>query len=372
MRILLVSAYDLSRPGGVQSHIHSLAEALRQRGHDVKCVGPGQQGLGAAKSISLSGTGFEVSFVSRVSLQQFLKEMAAWTPDVVHVHGIWVPFLPIQILRTVPAARVVTFHDTTAPSFSGFLLRQAFKVLSRLVLANVDAAIVVSRLPLAHLRPGRNGVKPVILSPAVDLAPFTKLRRKAKAGRPVVLYWGRLEPRKNIGTLSEAIKLIAAGQDELAPHFVIAGAGVDAGKVLALQQQLGDEWISFVSPPDPAGLLELIAKASLAVFPAAYGESFGIVLAEAMASGLPILAADNAGYSDMLGAEGADMLFAKHDASALADRIMALLADKAPRDAQIAAGQRIAASHDVIQQIEKFETIYREAVIRHQSSKREA
>ena len=177
MRVVQVCPYDLSRHGGVQQHILSLAAELRKRGHEVLVIGPGTSVLhdgqdlriGRMRNVSFAGTSFELSLATKVELRALAVMLEEWRPDVIHYHTMWVPFLPRQIFRRTHVASVATFHDTPPPGPMGSVLRAAFKLMSWFLLRRLDGAIAVSPAPLAHLRPGRFGIQPTILPPATDL-----------------------------------------------------------------------------------------------------------------------------------------------------------------------------------------------------------
>lgn len=378
MRIVQVCPYDPDRHGGVQRHMHALAAALQARGHATLIIAPGtargaEPGLwrlGAMRSVAFAGTRFEVTWAAPQDLAAVLHALGRWQPDVVHFHTPWDPLMPWQLFRRLPGvARVATFHDTPPPGLAGSTLRQLFKLLSRYLLARLDGAIAVSAAPLAHLRPGRAGVVPVVLPPVTDLSGFFAIAKPAEE-RPSVLFIGRLEPRKGIGVLLDAIACLASGAVALPagvpqPRFVIAGDGDLRGAVAQAMSRLGDGWIDFIPAPSEAEQVRLLGAATLAVSPALHGESFGIVLAEALASGTPIIAADNAGYRTVLDGAGASLRVPAGDAAALARRIAALLAAPGERATLAQWGRQHARQFDVAERIGDFEDFYRTAIARH-------
>jgi len=377
MRIVQVSPYDLQQHGGVQQHIKSLAAALRKRGHEVMVIGPGKTGtndqfsigIGHKKRISLLGTSFELSLATKKELQTLAEKLAEWRPDVVHYHTMWVPVLPWQIFRQTATASVATFHDTPPPGLTGEALRTLFKMMSRYLLGRLDGAIAVSQAPLAHLRPGKRGCQPIILPPATDLADFLKIKKTAPSAQHMVLYYGRLEPRKGINILLDAWKLIASGHVPLPqgvkkPRLVIAGSGELAPLVTEASRQMHAEIFQHIAAPDRKQLMQLLSEATLAVSPALYGESFGIVLVEALASGTPVVATSNPGYSSILTGKGTDLLVPPGDAHALAQKIAELLGSKSNREAYGDWGREHARQFDVSAVVPQFEALYQSATFR--------
>ena len=383
MRIVQVCPYDPDRHGGVQRNMHALAAALSARGHQTLIIAPGAPGpsqtgvwrLGAMRSVRFAGTRFEVTWAPAEDLRRTLDMLRAWRPDVVHFHTPWDPLMPWQLFRRLDVARVATFHDTPPPGVTGALLRNLFKVMSRYLLSELDGAIAVSMAPMGHLRPGAKGVRPVVLPPVTDLSAFFAVS-KTEAEPPVVLFLGRLEPRKGVQVLLDAVAALASGTVALPqgldrPRFVVAGDGDLRELVSATQLRLGPGWIDAVSAPSQEEQLRMLSAATIAVSPAPYGESFGIVLAEALASGTPIIGAGNAGYRTVLTGRGASLLVPAGDARALAQRIAGLLGDAGERRALSDWGRAHAQQYDVTERIGDFEEVYRAAMARHARSKGE-
>ena len=376
MRIVQVCPYDPDRYGGVQRNIHDLDRALAARGHATLIIAPGTRRageaiwrLGAMRNVAFAGTRFEVTWAAGDDLTKMLAALARWQPDVVHFHTPWDPLMPWQLFRRLDVPRVASFHDTPPPGLTGSLLRNLFKLLSRHLLARLDGAIAVSDAPLAHLRPGPSGVMPVVLPPVTDLTAFFALA-KQQTERPMILFLGRLEPRKGVRTLLDAIANLASGavalpEGQKQPRFVVAGDGDQRSAVLAVRDRLGNGWIDFIAAPSQAEQLRLMGEATLAVSPALYGESFGIVLAEALASGTPVIGADNAGYRTVLTGQGRSLLVPAGDAAALARRIASLLGNGAEAATLASWGRRHARQFDVGERIGDFEDVYRAAMARH-------
>ena len=203
----------------------------------------------------------------------------------------------------------------------------------------------------------------MMIAPAIDLSAFFNINHDG-IGTDVV-FIGRLEPRKGIAVLIEAWERIASGAVPIGaraiPRLVVAGSGELEGLVKAAEVRLGPHVLLHVPAPSQSRKLELLAGACLAVSPALYGESFGLVLVEAMAAGVPIIGASNAGYSSVLKGEGANLLVPPGDADALARKIISLLGD-APQRARLQAWGRLEArQYDVAALAGQFEEIYRRA-----------
>ncbi|MBI5330539.1 MAG: glycosyltransferase family 4 protein [Betaproteobacteria bacterium] len=371
MRILEVCPYHLDRPGGVQRHILDLARALGRAGHDVTVLAPGAPGrerqeerdgyrilrLGRFRLWRLHGTAFEAARADAGELA-WLADLHRQTPfAAVHFHTLWTPWLPWQVYRLLAGRGprcVATFHDTPPPSWSGQLARQAFRLMSRLLSRRLDAAIAVSDAPASHLWLAPN-CRLHTLPPCIDLRPLLEASPPQGDGR-TILFLGRLEPRKGALLLIRAFALLR--QTHPAARLCLAGDGAQAGAARALAAQLGvAQAVDFPGAPDEAAKRRLYRAADLFCAPSPYGESYGLVLAEAMAAGLPVVAAANAGYRTVLTGPGAAGLVAPGDAAALAARLAALLDAPEARRELAAWGRRQALNTDIHTRLEAFQAV---------------
>jgi phosphatidylinositol alpha-mannosyltransferase len=339
MKIAQVCPYDMDRPGGVQAHIRDLGTALESLGHEVTVLaplvgegqpragGPGIVRLGRARKIGFGGTAYEVS----IALGEEKKRLAAVVEtggfDVMHYHTMWTPLLPFQVFRRSKAANVATFHDTPAPTFEGRVLAHAFRAMSKRLLPKLDGVIVPSQAPLGHL--AKVGPLVSILPPATDLTRFATARLEKRPrfddGRVNILFLGRLEARKGAALLFDAYRRLAAGG--LPVRLIVAGQGE---KEQALREYAATHSLpnlDFIDGFRDGEAPQLYADCDIFCAPSPYGESFGIVLAEAMASGKPVVAAANAGYSTVLTGQGARFLTPPGDVAALTAALATLVAD---------------------------------------------
>ena len=341
LRIGQVCPYDLDRPGGVQAHIRDTAAALGELGHEVTILtprlrpGPGVERvssrlrivrIGQAHEMRFSGTRFEASVALGAQYGRLRAMLRPGAFDVVHYHTLWSPLLPIQAFACSAAPSVVTFHDTPPDTLGGTLTRTLLGGLSRLILARVDQSIAVSQAPRAHLNPGPG--RSINLSP-----PCTDLRRFAEgvsdirepSAKVTLLFVGRLEPRKGVLVLLKAYRRLC--QDGLPVRLVIAGAGSEEALLRRYVVRHRLEDVSFLGQFPDAQAPALYAACDIACAPSPYGESFGIVIAEAMAAGKPVVAAANRGYRTLLAARADDLLAAPGDDEAFYRKLRPLVID---------------------------------------------
>ncbi len=347
MRILQVSPYAMERRGGVQNHVRDMARWLSDEGHDVTIVapgpGPGGSGgdgraedagrdpavvpLGRHISIGLSGTRFEITWVGGRELGAAARRLDVASIDLVHLHTPFVPLLPLRLWRAFRRPTVATFHATLPPHDR--VLAAVLSPVARAMRDRAEAAIAVSTSAAALLEPARPDRLVDLLPPAIDLSAWREAGRRAvprRQGPRRLLFLGRFEERKGLGVLVEAWPEIVRRGGSSPPELIIAGGGELAPLATALASRDPGR-VTIVPTPDDATARRLVADADLMVAPAPWGESFGLVLIEAMAAGTPVVAAANLGYAGVLTGPGETALVPPNDAGALARTVGDLLAD---------------------------------------------
>ncbi len=388
MKIVQVCPYDIHRHGGVQSHIRSLASAFSNSGHETIIVSPhvsaggrersladgdGFKPLGRGRQISIAGTRFELTYASAAELKDAKQYIKDWQADLVHYHTILSPIMPYQLFCALGLPSVGTFHATPPTGFSGVLMKTFGKRLAARVANRLDGVIGVSKSALGAIGDGPGFRAAKVIPPVTDLSSFTKPRRPQCEGAPgtlSILVYGRLEPRKGIDTLLKAWarveERLASERPDRLPKLTIAGGGPLENAVRKASRSNGASPLRYVPAPTSDELDALMAEMDMVIAPAGYGESFGIVLAEAMAAGLPVLAADNAGYRDVLSGPLPSNLFSRMNAEELAHRIWHLCT-LSPNDPFFAPERyrSVAAQYDVARWVSTFMSVYDDAIARH-------
>ena len=361
MRIAIVSPYALDVVGGVQAHVLSLADALRGMGDEVLVVGPaaidapsdrtpgGARIVSVGRTVAVPANGSRAPIalgpVAASRMRALLRRAA---PDVVHVHEPLVPVLgPAAVLAT-DAARVLTFHATAERGALPHLYR-AVRSVARVVVARGDALTAVSPVAAAfHAHAlGFDPDRLTIVPNGVEVARFAHGAERARGPAQRLVFLGRLEHRKGADVAVRAFLRLAAERPDI--ELRVLGDGPLAP---TLRRLVADAPASVARRVDlagraaPAALPRLLADADVAVLPARGGESFGIVLLEAMAAGLPLVATDIPGYRAVARHEQEALLVAPDDPVALASAVARLL-DDAPLAARLrSAGSARALEHD--------------------------
>lgn len=340
MKIVHICPYDMARPGGVQRHVADLCAWLESRGHDTRIVAPpavgaspGVEGrlmrIGRARSLAVHGTAFELSHAGRAEIRATVAALRDWGADVVHLHTPWTPLLVWQVWRALRLPTLTTIHATLpAPDGRGLVDRYIRRAARHFVIRS-QAVTVPSSAPLPLLKALVPDLPVSILPPAVDLSSW---RPGPKTdGRIQALFLGRLEARKGVNVMLAAWQEMASRLPEL--HLTVAGDGALRPKIEAAIRADRTGRLRYAGRPDDAAARALMAGTDLFLAPAPYGESFGIVLAEAMASGAVPVAARNDGYASVLDGEGAALLCDPGDPAALMRGIETLVRDDAHRRA---------------------------------------
>jgi phosphatidylinositol alpha-mannosyltransferase len=338
MRIGIVCPYSFEVPGGVQRHVHDLAEALMALGHHVSVLAPADDDTplppyvvpgGRAVPLRYNGSVARLSF-GPLSAARTRRWVLAGDFDVIHVHE---PFTPSLSLLAVLAARdepvVATFHTAMARSRA----LHAVSGILQLVLERITARIAVSlsarKVQVEHL-----GGDAWVIPNGVSVARFASAQ--PLPGWPgeggAIGFLGRFtEPRKGFPLLLEAFTELAAQRPQV--RLLVAGPGDPDAAAAQVPPSVADR-ITFLGLVDEEHKARMLRSVDVYVAPNTGGESFGMILTEAMAAGTPVVASDLDAFRRVLDGSGA--LFPVGDAGALASTIGELL-DDPDRRAQLAA-----------------------------------
>jgi phosphatidylinositol alpha-mannosyltransferase len=343
VKIGLVCPYIYPDGGGVAQHAGYLYENLRLRGHDVRIItashGPQRASegdvirLGVGFSVPTNGSVGTLTFSPRY-LPQIRAMLERERFDLLHFHEPFVPFLSLFLLRESTSVNIATFH-----AYAGFSPSYEFgsRVLGGYA-ARLHGRIAVSaaaRHFIDRFFPGDYKVIPN----GVDVARFQRAVPIARwqDGRRNLLFVGRHEPRKGLLDLLKAYRLLRKARCEC--RLLVVGSGPqerEARRYVATRRLNGVEFLGRVSDAEKA---QLYRTADVFVSPATGGESFGIVLLEAMAAGAPIVCSDIHGYKGVVrrGREG--LLVPPRKPKPLAAAIATLLNDEPARRAMGDAGR---------------------------------
>jgi phosphatidylinositol alpha-mannosyltransferase len=365
VRVGLVCPYTWDVPGGVQAHVRDLAECLLEMGHQVSVLAPVDDAdvadlpdylvpAGRAVPVPYNGSVARLCF-GPVSLTRTRRWLRKGRFDVLHLHEPTVPSLSMLACFAARGGMVATFHTATARSralqvFGTTLQPGLEKITGRIAVSPAARRVVVEHLGHdAVLVP--NGVY-------VDRFAGAKPLDDLPAGRRIV-FLGRIdEPRKGLDLLLEALPTIAARVPDV--QLLVAGPG-DVEEVReAMDPRVADRvhLLGLVSEADKP---RVYASGDVYVAPNTHGESFGIVLIEAMATGTPVVASDLPAFRRVLDDGEAGVLFPVGDTAALAASVAALLLDDERRRHLSVAASRVVQAYDwhhvARQVVEVYETV---------------
>lgn len=365
MKIGIVNPYSWDVPGGVGFHIRDLALKLRSRGHDVRVLTPSTcddlpewiTSAGSSVSIPFNGSVANIS-VKPTILKRTRRWLADNDFDVVHVHEPVVPSVSMAAAMLSRAPLVGTFHAALGRSVS----RAIASAPMRLYMERIGVRIAVSeearRTLIEH-----HGGDAVIIPNGVETASFRSAspleRWEARADSPVVVFLGRLdEPRKGLSIFAGAIGPVL----ERFPgaRFLIAGRG-DAPDIREAVARFGES-VSFLGGISDEEKESLLAGASVYVAPQTGGESFGIVLVEAMAARTAVVASDIPAFHAVLEDGRAGALFETGSSESLAATLIDLLGDPDRLGELSDAGQRASAQYDWEVVADKVFEVYKLAI----------
>lgn len=349
MRIGIVCPYSFDVPGGVQAHVADLARALRGLGHEVNVLAPADEDTPVPDFVTAAGRSVGIPYNGSVARLTFgpvsFARVRRWIRendfDVLHLHEPVAPSLSMLALMVADGPIVATFHTSTTRSRA----LTAFQGLLQPFLEKITARIAVSalarRVQVEHL-----GGDAVEIPNGVDVEFFAGADplEGYPCAAPTVGFVGRYtEPRKGMPVLLDALRRIVPARPDL--RLLVAGRGDPD----ALHRAAGPELeanLVLLGQVDDVTKARMLRSVDVYCAPNTGGESFGIILAEAMAAGAAVVASDLDAFRRVLDDGQAGVLVPVGDPEALAAALDTLLADDARRVALAEAGRRRVAAFD--------------------------
>lgn len=342
MKIGLVCPYTWDTPGGVRSHVADLALTLQEHGHTVSVLAPVDDPVGLPTWVVDGGRAVAVPYNGAVARMNFgvkaANKVRRWVRegefDVLHIHEPLAPGLSLLACWVARGPIVATWHSAHVRS----RILSAGYYIAQTAMEKVRGSIAVSedarRTLVAHV-----GGDAVLIPNGVRVAAFRADGRLPQIApdRPSILFLGRIdEPRKGLDVLLAAIPAIIAAVPNV--RVYVAGPGDLGDQYENLDPALVESviFLGRVSDEDKARALRSV---DLYVAPHTGGESFGIVLIEAMAAETAVLASDLPAFRRVLEDGKSGALFANEDASDLAVQVVRLLGDGEAREELVIAGR---------------------------------
>ena len=350
VRIAIVSPYALDVHGGVQEQAVAMSRELARRGHDVALYAPGGdpvnvegvavRQIGRRLSLPANGSRAPITLSPRAA-QRVRRDLDSAGTELVHFHEPFAPLLGYAELLRGRRPHVGTFHRSGGgPAYS------LTTPILRALLARIDSCVAVSDAAAATLQRA-TGASCTVLFNGFAVERFAPGVRPV---RPTVLFIGRDEERKGLKVLLHAHNLAPDAYDVIA---------VGRGTIEAVARAGSPGGVRALGPVDDATKRELLGSVSALVAPSLHGESFGLILIEAMASGTPVVASDIEGYR--LAAADHAHFFSPGDCD---DLNRALTRALVSSDEQRASLRRYAETLSMKSLVDRYEAIYAESKAR--------
>jgi Glycosyltransferase len=327
----MVCPYLLDVPGGVQSHVLDLAETMIELGHKVSVLAPADQRAPQPRYVVAAGRALPLPYNGSIARLSFgplaASRVARWLRnnqfDVVHVHE---PFTPSLSMLAVMAARdiplVATFHSAVSRSKAMLATAPLLHEVLERVTARIAVSPVARKVQVEHL-----GKDAWIIPNGVSVSRYANaalLPGWPLVGRSVGFLGRFTEPRKGFPTLLEAFEKLVVCHPDV--YLVIAGPS-NYGQAMAKASTELAERVKFLGLLSEADKARFLKSVDIYVAPNTGGESFGMILTEAMAAGTAIVASDLPSFRSILNEGEAGMLFPPGNATELAKVLSQLLSD---------------------------------------------
>jgi phosphatidylinositol alpha-mannosyltransferase len=377
MKVGLVCPYNIARGGGVQEIVRDLRRELLKRGHEAVILTPQPRDLSDCDTEGVVFVGNAADFRSplhtttqisisadNARIDEILQREKF---DVLHFHEPWVPMLSRQIMSRSDAVHVATFHAKIPETLMSRTVVRVVTPYTKSVMKYLDELTAVSPAAAEWVQ-STTEEEVQIIPNGIDLKRFGKLPKPIKLPSKSILYIGRLERRKGVKYLLEAFAMLQQTVPD--SHLIIAGDGPDRQKLEQTVAELELHNVEFKGYVTDKQKMQLLASADLFCSPAVYGESFGLVLLEAMASGLVTVAGNNSGYSAVLQEMGALSLIDPHNLSDFARRLEVMLNEESLRKVWKKWAKTYIKQFSYDKVVLQYIKVYEDAIKKHKTTKR--
>ncbi|MET8307910.1 glycosyltransferase family 4 protein [Micromonospora sp. NPDC005173] len=354
MRIGIVCPYSFDVPGGVQNHVMDLAEALITLGHQVSVLAPADEdsplpeyvvSAGRAVPLPYNGSVARIAF-GPVSTARVRRWITNGDFDVLHVHEPLTLSLSLLAVLSARGPVVATFHTAMTRSRVLAAAQGVLQIVLERITARIAVSALARKVQVEHMDGGAveipNGVA---VAKFADAEPLPGWPGECTPGTGGTLgFLGRFtEARKGFPVLRDAFVALAATRPEL--RLLVAGPGDPDDLYDRFPAEVRDRvtFLGLVSEPDKARMLRSV---HLYVAPNTGGESFGMILTEALAAGTTVVASDLDAFRRVLDGGRAGRLFPTGDPAGLRDALADLLDDPAGRAVLSACGDQVVANFD--------------------------
>ncbi len=363
MKIGIVCPYNVFKGGGVQEYVLGLRDGLTAAGHQAWIITPqprdykgpkipGILMLGGSAPIRAFHTYAQVS--ASVDIDKLEEALKVYKFDILHFHEPWVPMLSRQILTRSKSINIATFHAAMSERRTSRTLERVITPYTKSLLKHLDVLTAVSPVATNYVK-SLTARKIYIIPNGIDVNKYKP--GKSDGSSKTIFYIGRLEKRKAVDQLLKAFSIIQQYDSDYC--LKIAGDGPQKSELMELSQELKLKNVEFLGQIDEDEKIKLLQTSDVFCSPALYGESFGIVLLEAMAAGCVIVAGANAGYESVLSGTGQISLVNPKDNKEFARRLMIMTSNQALRNAWLEWAQKEVKQYSYDNIVKKYLTLYK-------------
>lgn len=375
MKIGLVCPYSIDRHGGVLEIVLNLRSSLMARGHEVKILTPkprtrdnneppeGVIFVGTStdfRTLTFTETTAQVS--STVDSERIDAILAEEQFDILHFHEPWNPLLSRQLLQRSTSVNIATFHAKVSEAMSTRALLRIVSPYLKSVMQYLDVLTAVSNAGAEYVA-GITDLPITIIPNGIDLVKYHFAPHVKPSAEPTVLFVGRLERRKGVRYLLQAFQVLQ--QDNPDVRLIIAGDGPERERLELLAEDLKLRNVTFLGFISEELKHQLLTEADVFCSPALYGESFGIVLLEAMATGTVAVAGNNPGYADLMQGVGALSVINPHDINEFARQLNVMLHEPAVRKLWQDWAQEYVQQFSYERVVDQYEALYKDSLKQH-------
>ena len=364
LKIGIVCPYGWDIPGGVQNHIRDLAEFLLAAGHLVSVLAPAIDETSLPDYVVSAGKPIAIPYNGAVARVLFgpvaFSRVKAWISqgdfDLLHLHEPAIPSISLLACWAAEGPMVGTFHAAAKHQkviyAIGPILEPAIEKLSARIAVSEAARLTLTN----HL-----DTDAVVIPNGIYAKRYANGTPREKWSGNTIGFIGRFEePRKGLHVLLDALPIIARFAPDVRVFVAGPGDPKDVEKTIDPQLRQRFEFLGRISEEDKA---DFMASVAIYVAPNTGGESFGIILAEALAGGACVVASDIPAFESLLGGGEFGALFASEDSTELAKTIIDLLRDGNKRQVLSKAGKDHAQIFDWDVVGEQIFSIYEMALV---------
>jgi phosphatidylinositol alpha-mannosyltransferase len=373
MKIGLVCPYNINKHAGVLEVVLALYGGLRAKGHSVKIITPKPRGgAKTRKDLDLIFMGTSTDFRSpahtttQVSSTEDNERIDAILAkeqfDILHFHEPWVPLLSRQLLQRSTSVNIGTFHSKVPEAIVARSAARIITPYTKSCMSYLHELTAVSPSGAEYAQ-SLTEQQVHIIPNGIDLNKYSPIKPRPQPDHKTILYIGRLERRKGVKYLLRAFDVFSKSNPDA--RLLIAGDGPDRERLELMAEDMKLRHVKFLGYVSEEHKLKLLNEADIFCSPALFGESFGIVLLEAMAMGAVCVAGNNSGYADLMQGIGAVSVINPEDTEEFARQLNLLMYEPKLRSLWQSWAAVYVKQFSYPHVVSLYETFYKEALKDH-------